>query len=543
VTSRSLRKACDLTPSHRGRASRVYALVRALGLAERFTVLSAPLATPEDLLRFHSREYLALLRSVDAEPQSRSEEEECACLAGADDGSDSDDDDDGSDDDDESKLALYGLEGDCEPYVGVWRQSRAVAGATLFAARRLVIASEERDDARSRWRAAQERLREAGVACAPPDEEEEEEEEESPPRAFPPSSPPPSPLAAVAPPPRAPLAVCWTGGRHHARADRAAGFCFVNDIVLAILEILRSAPTARVLYIDSDVHHGDGVAAAFSSSERVVTLSFHHASRGFFPGTGGVADVGIGRGKHHDINVPLGRGVSDATFDEIFRRATSAVERALRPTHIVWQCGADGLAWDPQGAWNLTPSLWAQLAAHVRAFDVPLLVLGGGGYHVTQTARAWAYATAALVEPGGARGAAPGGEAQPPSPARAGPHQYQCPTGLGPEAEVPEHEYFAEYLGASRSAGELMDEDDEEVGASFGGGRGGGARGGGGSGERGGGRSGAQSSGGFGFMFRTRAASSIVRPDEEADAERIDEIVRVVEASAAKIEQRRLRRG
>ena len=148
ITSRSLRKACNLTPAHRGRASRVYALVRAFGLVERYTVLSAPLATPEELLRFHSREYLALLRSVDAEPQSRAEEEACACLAGADDGSDSDDDD-GSDDND-SKLALYGLEGDCEPYVGVWRQSRAVAGATLFAARRLVSASEERDDARSR---------------------------------------------------------------------------------------------------------------------------------------------------------------------------------------------------------------------------------------------------------------------------------------------------------------------------------------------------------------------------------------------------------
>ena len=283
------------------------------------------------------------------------------------------------------------------------------------------------------------------------------------------------------------------------------------------------------------MHHGDGVAAAFSSSERVVTLSFHHASRGFFPGTGSNADIGIGRGKHHDINVPLGRGVSDATFGEVFQRATTSAVRAHRPTHIVWQCGADGLAWDPQGVWNLTPSLWAQLASHVRAFEVPLLVLGGGGYHVTQTARAWAYATAALVEPGTAavaRGAAPAREAQRPS--HEGRHKkYPCPEGFGPEAEVPEHEFFGEYLGASRSAGELMDEDDEEVGASFGGGHGGAPRG-----ERSGG-----GSGGFGFMLSTRAASSIVRPDEEADAERIDEIARAVEVSAAKIEQRRLRRG
>jgi len=549
VTSRSLRRTSDLLPAHRGRASRVHALIRALGLAQRFSVHEPPLASPEELMRFHSREYLALLRSSDPRPHDRADEEACACLMGDADGSDS-----GSDEDEEeegegggdagdggaSTLELYGLTGDCEPFPGVWQHSRAVAGAALCAARRLVAASNERDDARSRWRAAQKRLRAAGVACAPPedseeeeeDSEEEEEEEEAadaeaaaaggdeatvlPHGAERPPPLPPGGRQPQPPPPRAPLAVCWTGGRHHAQADKAAGFCYVNDIVLAILEILRSSTDARVLYIDVDVHHGDGVAAAFASSDRVLTLSLHHHARGFFPGSGAASEVGIGRGKHHDVNVALRRGVSDATFTALFERTTSMLERAYRPTHVVWQCGADALAWDPQAVFNLTPMVFGALAAHVRSFDIPLLVLGGGGYHVTQTARAWAFATAALVE-------GPFGD-----------------TRLDPDAELPEHEYYAEYISArGRSEGELVDEDDEKAGAA---GRGSvydnamALRGGDSALFGSGG-------GGFGFMLRTRPVSSITRPDEEAGEGRIDELMETVAAAAERIEQRRLRRG
>ena len=101
----------------------------------------------------------------------------------------------------------------------------------------------------------------------------------------------------------------WSGGLHHAKRNAASGFCYVNDIVLAILELLKYH--ARVLYIDIDIHHGDGVeesyplkslqcvltTRAFYTTDRVMTVSFHKFGEGFFPGTGDLDDTGIGRGK------------------------------------------------------------------------------------------------------------------------------------------------------------------------------------------------------------------------------------------------------
>lgn len=93
------------------------------------------------------------------------------------------------------------------------------------------------------------------------------------------------------------VAINWSGGLHHARIDRAEGFCYINDIVLGILELLKYH--ARVLYVDIDIHHGDGVEEAFINTNRVMTLSFHKYDRGdkhrddfFFPGTGDVCDIG-----------------------------------------------------------------------------------------------------------------------------------------------------------------------------------------------------------------------------------------------------------
>ncbi|VDQ10467.1 unnamed protein product [Trichobilharzia regenti] len=82
------------------------------------------------------------------------------------------------------------------------------------------------------------------------------------------------------------IAVNWSGGLHHAKKFEASGFCYVNDIVIAILELLKYNP--RVLYIDIDVHHGDGVQEAFYLTDRVMTVSFHRYGNMFFPGTGNI---------------------------------------------------------------------------------------------------------------------------------------------------------------------------------------------------------------------------------------------------------------
>ena len=99
----------------------------------------------------------------------------------------------------------------------------------------------------------------------------------------------------------------WAGGMHHAKKGEASGFCYVNDIVLAILELLKVHP--RVLYIDIDIHHGDGVEEAFYLTNRVMTLSFHQSGGNFFPGTGHANDIGAKCGKNYSLNFPLHAGM------------------------------------------------------------------------------------------------------------------------------------------------------------------------------------------------------------------------------------------
>lgn len=112
-------------------------------------------------------------------------------------------------------------------------------------------------------------------------------------------------------------AVNWAGGLHHGKKQEASGFCYINDCVLAALELLRYF--SRVLYVDIDVHHGDGVEEAFYASPRVMTVSFHKYGD-YFPGTGALDDIGVGAGRGYAVNVPLREGANDATFEHVFRK-------------------------------------------------------------------------------------------------------------------------------------------------------------------------------------------------------------------------------
>ena len=113
------------------------------------------------------------------------------------------------------------------------------------------------------------------------------------------------------------IAINWTGGLHHAKKFEASGFCYINDIVLAILELLQTFP--RVLYIDIDIHHGDGVQEAFYTSNRVMTVSFHKYGNDFFPCTGDISETGVGLGKHFCLNVPLQDGIDDSSYVYLFK--------------------------------------------------------------------------------------------------------------------------------------------------------------------------------------------------------------------------------
>ena len=190
------------------------------------------------------------------------------------------------------------------------------------------------------------------------------------------------------------IAINWSGGMHHARKEEASGFCYANDIVLGILELLKVH--ARVLYVDIDIHHGDGVQDAFYLTDRVMTVSFHKYGDGFYPETGDVVETGLSAGRYCSVNVPLKDGMDDASYHSLFKPVIDAVMASYRPTAVVLQCGADGLKLDRLGCFNLTHAGHGECVRHVASFGLPTLVVGGGGYTVRNVARAWSYETAIL---------------------------------------------------------------------------------------------------------------------------------------------------
>ncbi|CAG7837718.1 unnamed protein product [Allacma fusca] len=192
------------------------------------------------------------------------------------------------------------------------------------------------------------------------------------------------------------IAINWSGGLHHAKKTEASGFCYVNDIVIAILEMLKYHP--RVLYIDIDIHHGDGVQEAFYLTDRVMTVSFHKYGNYFFPGTGDMYEIGAENGRYYSLNVPLKEGIDDQSYVQIFKPVIQSVMEFYRPTAIVLQCGADSLANDRLGCFSLSTKGHGECVKFVKELNVPLLVLGGGGYTVRNVARCWTYETSLLVE-------------------------------------------------------------------------------------------------------------------------------------------------
>uniref|UniRef100_A0A8C9U502 Histone deacetylase 1 n=2 Tax=Scleropages formosus TaxID=113540 RepID=A0A8C9U502_SCLFO len=169
------------------------------------------------------------------------------------------------------------------------------------------------------------------------------------------------------------IAINWAGGLHHAKKSEASGFCYVNDIVLAILELLKYHQ--RVLYIDIDIHHGDGVEEAFYTTDRVMTVSFHKYGE-YFPGTG-------------DLRVSVAvRGSA----------IMAKVMEMYQPSAVVLQCGADSLSGDRLGCFNLTIKGHAKCVEYIKSFNLPLLMLGGGGYTIRNVARCWTYETAVALD-------------------------------------------------------------------------------------------------------------------------------------------------
>lgn len=179
------------------------------------------------------------------------------------------------------------------------------------------------------------------------------------------------------------------GGTHHGRRDRASGFCFFNDPVLAILG-LQDQGLNRILYVDLDAHHGDGVEDAFADDARVLTISVHEEGR--WPHTGTLHDRAGGMAR----NLPVPAGFHDDELAAIMDEAVLPLGSAFRPQALLIQCGADALADDPQSRLSLSNgALWKAVAA-LAPLAPRLLVLGGGGYNPWSVARCWAGVWATL---------------------------------------------------------------------------------------------------------------------------------------------------
>lgn len=185
------------------------------------------------------------------------------------------------------------------------------------------------------------------------------------------------------------------GGLHHGFAKKASGFCIYNDGAIAI-KYLREKYNLRVLYIDTDAHHGDGVQATFYDDPDVCTLSIHETGRYLFPGTGNTSERGVKQGYGYSFNFPIDAFTEDESFLEIYENAIKEISAYFKPEIIVTQNGADAHCYDPLTHLSSTMKIYEQIPiiAHEIAHqycDGKWIALGGGGYDIWRVVpRAWA---------------------------------------------------------------------------------------------------------------------------------------------------------
>ncbi len=184
------------------------------------------------------------------------------------------------------------------------------------------------------------------------------------------------------------------GGLHHAMRSRASGFCYLNDPAIGIARMMQDG--LRVVYLDIDVHHGDGVEAAFYRTDQVLTISLHQHGHTLFPGTGYPDEIGEGPGRGFAVNVPLAPGTGDDLYLWAFMEVVPPLVRAFNPDILMTQLGVDTLATDPLAALDLTTNAFFKLIREIKSWNRKWVALGGGGYNIMNVARAWTRAWAIM---------------------------------------------------------------------------------------------------------------------------------------------------
>ncbi len=178
------------------------------------------------------------------------------------------------------------------------------------------------------------------------------------------------------------------GGMHHARPSKAEGFCYLNDIVIALKDALNKG--AKVLYLDIDAHHCDAVQEAFYEDPRVLVVSFHQYGPDTYPGTGALEELGEGEGKGYNLNLPLNRYTEDETLWWAYQELVPPLLEAFQPDLLFTQLGVDAHKDDPLTTLFLTTGFYERLAQDLASrWQGPWMAVGGGGYDMVNVARIW----------------------------------------------------------------------------------------------------------------------------------------------------------
>ncbi|KAH3688223.1 hypothetical protein WICPIJ_000809 [Wickerhamomyces pijperi] len=334
----------SLVPSNIDRSFEVHKLLKSYNeIFSKLELLSMYFATKDELCKFHDRSFIeTLMRNRKCEDLTvvRSEVLEIIDKHSTMNQNQYEDEEDLSNRD----LETYGLKYDCPIFTHLPQYIKSVAGSSLTAARFILKTQGETSET------------EETPQC---------------------------------------ISINWNGGRHHSKKSHASGFCYVNDITLAILELRRKFD--KVAYIDLDLHHGDGVENAFKFSDKVLTISMHRKEMGFFPGTGGLDDQGVGKGKGWTVNLPLMHGLSDKSLLFVITEIVVPVLKESGVECLVIQCGGDGLGSDDYKEWNLSIKGFGEAVDQLLLLGLPTVLLGGGGYNNSQMARLYTYLTAVAI--------------------------------------------------------------------------------------------------------------------------------------------------
>lgn len=189
---------------------------------------------------------------------------------------------------------------------------------------------------------------------------------------------------------RGDIAFNIAGGLHHAMKSRASGFCYINDPVVGIMRLLSRG--MRVAYIDIDAHHGDGVQKAFYGTNQVLTISLHETGYTLFPGTGFEYEIGEGEGEGYAVNLPFPHETDDNIYVWAFEEIVPELIHAFQPDIVVTQLGVDTFYDDPLTNLHLSIFGYERILKRIRGLAPRWVALGGGGYNISNVARAWTLA-------------------------------------------------------------------------------------------------------------------------------------------------------